>query len=126
MLPKTTTNPIATNTRLPPGRLPLAYVITLVQSIGCRAANLKPSLLGGGMPGRLEHPAAHAAVQRQSVGESVLAGVCHTLNSRVTALWGGAELLWAEAAGESRMTLLRGGLPRLEQLPRRLRWPRRR
>lgn len=78
------------------------------------------------MPGRLEHPAAHAAVQWQSVGESVLAGVCHTLNSRVTALWGVAELLSAEAASESLMTLLRAELQRLEQLARLLHWlPRR-
>src|SRR5690606_1194437 len=126
MLPKTTTNPIATNTRLPPGRLPLAYVITLVQSIGCRAANLKPSLLGGGMPGRLEHPAAHAVVQWQHVGESVLAGVCHTLNSRITALWGVAELLSADVTSESLMALLRAELQRLEQLARLLHWlPRR-
>ncbi len=78
------------------------------------------------MPGRLDPPAAQADAQWQRVGEGVLAGVCHTLNSRVTALWGVAELLTAEGANESLTALLRAELERLERLARLLHWlPRR-
>jgi len=78
------------------------------------------------MPGRLEPAAALADAQWQRVGEGVLAGVCHTLNSRVTALWGVAELLSAEGLNESLTALLRAELARLERLARLLHWlPRR-
>ncbi|MFO7260955.1 MAG: hypothetical protein DIU52_007350 [bacterium] len=77
------------------------------------------------MPAGLEPAAADATAAWQRVGEGVLAGVCHTLNSRVTALWGLAELL-TEGADESLLALFRAELERLERLARLLHWlPRR-
>ena len=78
------------------------------------------------MPAHLEPAAAQADAQWQRVGEGVLAGICHTLNSRVTALWGIAELLSADGANTSLTALLRAELERLERLARLLQWvPRR-
>lgn len=74
------------------------------------------------MRGRLDTLAVSAETEWQRVGDALLAGICHTLNSRVTALWGVAELLAMEAPAGPVMGLFRGELQRLERLARLLHW----
>ena len=70
------------------------------------------------MPGRSEP----AATEWQRVAEDILAGICHSLNSRVTTLWGVAELLALHAPGAGVPELLRDEVRRVERSVRLLQW----
>ena len=70
------------------------------------------------MPGRSEP----AAAEWQRVAEDILAGICHSLNSRVTTLWGVAELVAPQGTSTGVPELLRDEIERLERSVRLLQW----
>ena len=63
-----------------------------------------------------------AAAEWQRVAEDILAGICHSLNTRVTTLWGVAEVAAPHAASAGMPELLRDEIERLERSVRLLQW----